>query len=134
MKICKHCANIATVNKLNSGVFTVTSNFFIFEVRHFSGQKDNSTNLRSRYHLSFLYFICVKLDFLDCIYRAVARFLLVGGQAGPMLNLSIQVYSKILTRKIFYCKFFNFWKNFPIFNKYYHNFERFCMIEKLLFY
>ena len=40
--------------------------------------------------------------------RAVARFLLVGGKLGTMLNLSIKVYSKILTRKIIYCKFFNF--------------------------
>ena len=30
-----------------------------------------------------------------------------GGQAGAMLNLSIKLYCKILTRENFYCKFFS---------------------------
>ena len=38
--------------------------------------------------------------------RAVARFLLVGGgQDGAMLNLSIKLYCKIVTRKIFIVNF-----------------------------
>ena len=47
--------------------------------------------------------------------RAVARFLLVGGHAGAMLNLSIKLYCKMLTREnfivnIFTLKFFKFFK------------------------
>ena len=55
MNICKHCANTVALNMFNSGLYIVL----------FTNIKEN--NLLSRLHFLFLYFICVKHDFRDCI-------------------------------------------------------------------
>ena len=62
------------------------------------------------YIQKFFYLVGIKI----CYKQGRSQVFIGGGKLWEMINLSIKHYRKILTRKLLYCKIFNFLKNCQI--------------------